>query len=201
MGQTNHSAAGPKLEDDGDGGDSEGHAVEEEHENEGQEHGSVGGEVEAEGGGGDGDHDHEADETGGEAGGQEPGNVLGHGDRGGEDVEEVARPDILKECGGDALHDAGHEVPEEDGAEQRRDEAVRGVGEGAEEFGHESPQNHVDGDPGEEGDDAGRAATVEIELAEGDGGDAGEVHDWSAPRSRGSRATLMKRSSRVVLPY
>ena len=39
-----------------------------------------------------------------------------------EDVQEVARPDVLEERHGHALHDAGEEVPQQHRAEQRRDE-------------------------------------------------------------------------------
>src|SRR6185437_1643263 len=193
---------GAEAKHDGDGSDTESHASQEEHEDERQEHGPVGSKVKAEGGGGDGDHDSQPDQAGCEAGGQQAGDVFRHGERSGEDVEEVARPDIFKKSGGHALHHAGHEITEKYGAEKRRDEAVRGVGEAAEEFAHESPQDHIDGNPGEEWHKAGCAAAVEIELAERDGGKAGEVHDWSAPRSsRGSRATPMKSSSMVDLPY
>ncbi len=48
-----------------------------------------------------------------------PADVLAMEIGAGEDVEEVARPDVLEEGHCHALHDAGEEVPEEHRAEQR----------------------------------------------------------------------------------
>jgi hypothetical protein len=166
MGQMNHSAAGPKRRTRALPKMPREDSKEKEHEDKGGEHCAIDEEGEMEDESGEGDHDHEADDAGGNGGEDESAKVFRNGEGRCEEVEEIAGPDVFKKSGGDALHDAGHEVPEEDGAEHGGNEVEARARDGVEVPGNESPEDDVDGDPGEERNDAGGRATQQIVLAE-----------------------------------
>src|SRR5947199_188467 len=107
----------------------------------------VSGERQAEDGCGEDEHKDQTGGTGSDARKDETSKVFGDRNGAGEEVEEIARPDVLKEDHGDSLHDTNEEVPKEHGAEKCRDEVVAGGSDPIEELAHESPDDHVDGYP------------------------------------------------------
>ncbi len=96
------------------------------------------------------------------------------GDR--KDVQEIARPDILEERHRHSLHDAGKEVPQENGSQQGGHEIKARRGHRVQVLGDESPQNHVNGDPNEQRQYARGTPAHQIELAKQNGCGAAEKH-------------------------
>jgi hypothetical protein len=62
------------------------------------------------------EHDGEAPGAGRDARQDEAYKVLRQGERRGEEIQEIARPDIFGKRRGDSLHDTEQEIPKRDGA-------------------------------------------------------------------------------------
>ena len=71
-------------------------------------------------------HHDQSDGAGSDAREHKAADILGNRERRGEEVQEIARPDVLKECHRHALHHASKKVPEQHRAQQRRHEVEAG---------------------------------------------------------------------------
>src|SRR5208283_549910 len=119
----------------------------------------------------------------------------------GEEIEKIARPDILEERRADALHDPGAKIPQQHSAEQGGHEVDAAAADRVEVARDEPPQHDVDRDPGHHREQPYRTAAQQVELPQNDAGDGAQFHVAALTASTsGSRATRMNSSSRLAAP-
>src|SRR5688572_25443294 len=97
------------------------------------------------------------------------------------------------------MHDPREKIPEQNRSEQNGDE-VRSAACSIEISRQEAPQKDIDHHPNEERQNPNGAALQEVKLTERNGEGPLEIHALSSSNVSGSRATVMKSSSRLVLP-
>ncbi len=122
--------------------------------------------------------------AGGDAGEHQPAQILGDLQRRGEHVDEVARPDVLEERHGDALHDAREKIPEQHRTQQAGGEIDAAGVDAIEVARNEAPQHDVHRHPGDHRQHAHRAAAHQIDLAQRNGCNRTQLHALRPARQR-----------------